>query len=78
LYCTGTINYNPSDDRAFRTIRVARARFIASAGVIAAASVWPTSGARSPVEARFSYVWKKEGGSWKISHHHSSVRPAGA
>jgi uncharacterized protein (TIGR02246 family) len=35
-------------------------------------------GARSPVEARFSYVWKKEGGSWKISHHHSSVRPEGA
>jgi uncharacterized protein (TIGR02246 family) len=32
--------------------------------------------ARAPVEARFSYVWRKEGGDWKITHHHSSVRPA--
>jgi len=31
--------------------------------------------ARAPVEARFSYVWKRVGGEWKISHHHSSVRP---
>jgi len=31
--------------------------------------------ARAPVEARFSYVWKKVNGDWKISHHHSSVRP---
>ena len=35
-------------------------------------------GVRTPVEARFSYVWKKDGGAWKISHHHSSVRPEGA
>jgi uncharacterized protein (TIGR02246 family) len=34
------------------------------------------AGARTPVEARFSYVWRKEGGDWKITHHHSSVRPA--
>jgi len=27
------------------------------------------------VEARFSYVWRKVDGMWKISHHHSSVRP---
>jgi len=33
------------------------------------------AGARTPVEARFSYVWKKVGDEWKISHHHSSVRP---
>ena len=31
--------------------------------------------ARTPVEARFSYVWRKVNGDWKISHHHSSVRP---
>jgi len=31
--------------------------------------------ARTPVEARFSYVWQKDGGDWKIAHHHSSVRP---
>jgi len=31
--------------------------------------------ARTPVQARFSYVWKKVEGEWKISHHHSSVRP---
>ena len=31
--------------------------------------------ARTPVEARFSYVWRKLDGMWKISHHHSSVRP---
>ncbi|KAJ8614542.1 hypothetical protein CTAYLR_000847 [Chrysophaeum taylorii] len=36
-----------------------------------------TGAERAPVQARFSYVWKKEDGSWKISHHHSSVRPAG-
>lgn len=30
---------------------------------------------RQAVEARFSYVWKKEGDDWKITHHHSSVRP---
>ena len=36
-----------------------------------------TGAERAPVQARFSYVWVKEGGSWKISHHHSSVRPAG-
>ena len=33
--------------------------------------------ARAPVEARFSYMWRWEDGAWKISHHHSSVRPAG-
>lgn len=33
------------------------------------------AGARTPVEARFSYVWRKEQGSWKIAHHHSSVTP---
>jgi uncharacterized protein (TIGR02246 family) len=33
--------------------------------------------ARAPVQARFSYVWRKSDGEWKISHHHSSVRPAG-
>eukprot|EP00287_Rhodomonas_sp_CCMP768_P021570 CAMPEP_0202809910 /NCGR_PEP_ID=MMETSP1389-20130828/2122_1 /ASSEMBLY_ACC=CAM_ASM_000865 /TAXON_ID=302021 /ORGANISM="Rhodomonas sp., Strain CCMP768" /LENGTH=344 /DNA_ID=CAMNT_0049480647 /DNA_START=8 /DNA_END=1042 /DNA_ORIENTATION=+ len=32
--------------------------------------------ARAPVAARFSYVWRKFGGDWKITHHHSSVRPA--
>ena len=31
--------------------------------------------ARTPVEARFSYVWEKIGNDWKIAHHHSSVRP---
>ena len=36
------------------------------------------AGSRTPVQARFSYVWKKEDGDWKISHHHSSVTPAGA
>jgi uncharacterized protein (TIGR02246 family) len=30
---------------------------------------------RKPVEARFSYVWRKFGSDWKITHHHSSVRP---
>ena len=30
---------------------------------------------RSAVEARFSYMWRKQGGKWKITHHHSSVRP---
>ncbi|KKR07457.1 MAG: Calcium/calmodulin dependent protein kinase II association-domain protein [Parcubacteria group bacterium GW2011_GWC2_39_14] len=31
---------------------------------------------REVVEARFSYVWKKnEAGNWKILHHHSSVKP---
>ena len=33
-------------------------------------------GGRQTVEARFSFVWKKnEEGEWKILHHHSSVRP---
>lgn len=33
-------------------------------------------GSRSTVEARFSFVWRKEeDGNWKIIHHHSSVRP---
>jgi uncharacterized protein (TIGR02246 family) len=30
---------------------------------------------RKPVQARFSYVWKKIGKEWKITHHHSSIRP---
>jgi len=30
---------------------------------------------RKPVEARFSYAWRKINGVWKIVHHHSSVRP---
>jgi len=33
------------------------------------------AGARTPVQARFSYVWKKVGSDWKITHHHSSVLP---
>jgi len=36
------------------------------------------AGSRTPVQARFSYVWRKEDGEWKIAHHHSSVTPAGA
>ena len=36
-----------------------------------------TGADRAAVQARFSYVWVKEDGAWKISHHHSSVRPAG-
>jgi uncharacterized protein (TIGR02246 family) len=36
-------------------------------------------GDRQPVEARFSYMWKKQtDGSWKIVHHHSSAVPEGA
>ncbi len=30
---------------------------------------------RQPVEARFSYMWRKEDGAWKIVHHHSSAVP---
>jgi hypothetical protein len=33
-------------------------------------------GNRVPVGARFSYMWRREAGAWKISHHHSSVVPA--
>jgi hypothetical protein len=32
-------------------------------------------GARTATKARFSYVWRKYGAEWKISHHHSSVPP---
>jgi len=33
-------------------------------------------GERAIAEARFSYVWRKEGnGEWKIIHHHSSLKP---
>jgi uncharacterized protein (TIGR02246 family) len=36
-------------------------------------------GARQPVQARFSYMWRKIDGAWKIVHHHSSALPgAGA
>uniref|UniRef100_A0A7R9VN03 Calcium/calmodulin-dependent protein kinase II association-domain domain-containing protein n=1 Tax=Pseudictyota dubia TaxID=2749911 RepID=A0A7R9VN03_9STRA len=31
----------------------------------------------SKVRARYSYVYKFEGGEWKIAHHHSSVMPEG-
>eukprot|EP00291_Cryptomonas_curvata_P023530 CAMPEP_0172171256 /NCGR_PEP_ID=MMETSP1050-20130122/11789_1 /TAXON_ID=233186 /ORGANISM="Cryptomonas curvata, Strain CCAP979/52" /LENGTH=121 /DNA_ID=CAMNT_0012842663 /DNA_START=12 /DNA_END=374 /DNA_ORIENTATION=+ len=30
---------------------------------------------RAPVEARFSYMWRKVDGKWKIVHHHSSALP---
>ena len=30
---------------------------------------------RRPVEARFSYMWRKVDGDWKIVHHHSSAVP---
>lgn len=30
---------------------------------------------RRTAEARFTYVWKKEGEDWKILHHHSSLLP---
>jgi hypothetical protein len=32
-------------------------------------------GAQADVKARFSYVWKKYGSDWKITHHHSSLVP---
>jgi uncharacterized protein (TIGR02246 family) len=32
--------------------------------------------ARAPVQARFSYMWRKVDGEWKITHHHSSALPA--
>jgi hypothetical protein len=31
--------------------------------------------ARTPVSARFTYMWQKMKGRWKIIHHHSSVVP---
>ncbi len=30
---------------------------------------------RQAVEARFSYMWRKVEGAWKIVHHHSSALP---
>lgn len=34
-------------------------------------------GQRAVVEARFTFVWRKEAdGRWKTIHHHSSVRPS--
>ncbi len=35
----------------------------------------PTN-SRTPVNARFSYMWKKIDGEWKITHHHSSAVPS--
>lgn len=33
-------------------------------------------GEKQIVQARFSYVWKKDAsGKWKIIHHHSSLKP---
>lgn len=29
-------------------------------------------GAREPLDARFSFLWKKNNGVWQILHHHSS------
>jgi len=31
---------------------------------------------RAPVQARFSYMWRKFDGVWKIVHHHSSALPS--
>jgi uncharacterized protein (TIGR02246 family) len=33
---------------------------------------------RTPVLARFSYMWKRMNGAWKIIHHHSSIVPGKA
>lgn len=33
-------------------------------------------GGRTVVEARFTYVWKMINDEWKITHHHSSVKPS--
>jgi len=30
---------------------------------------------RQTVEARFTFIWRRENGEWKIIHHHSSVKP---
>lgn len=36
------------------------------------------AGSRQVVEARFTFVYKKnENGEWKIAHHHSSLKPQG-
>jgi len=32
-------------------------------------------GDRHTVEARFTFLWIKSGGEWKIAHHHSSLLP---
>jgi uncharacterized protein (TIGR02246 family) len=31
---------------------------------------------RRPVEARFSYMWRRFDGQWRITHHHSSALPS--
>lgn len=33
------------------------------------------NGGRDTVEARFTFVWERNGGDWKIIHHHSSLKP---
>ncbi len=33
---------------------------------------------RQAVNARFSYMWRKVAGEWKITHHHSSALPQAA
>ncbi|MFM9851509.1 MAG: SgcJ/EcaC family oxidoreductase [Sphingomonadaceae bacterium] len=35
----------------------------------------PETGAKSNVKARYSFIYKREGGQWKIDHLHSSVMP---
>lgn len=33
-------------------------------------------GGRTVAHARFTYLWIREDGAWKIAHHHSSLVPA--
>jgi len=33
------------------------------------------SGGRSVAHARFTYLWVRQAGEWKIAHHHSSLLP---
>ena len=35
----------------------------------------PSTGAKSDVKARYSFIYKREGGQWKIDHLHSSLMP---
>lgn len=30
---------------------------------------------RQTINARFTFIWRKDGDSWQIIHHHSSIKP---
>ncbi|GHE24558.1 MULTISPECIES: SgcJ/EcaC family oxidoreductase [Streptomyces] len=75
-YFTHFLRKKPWGEKLRTEIEVLDADSAIDAGVYRFHLTDPATGVTKPVDARYTYVYEKRGGTWLIVNHHSSVLPA--